>query len=73
MMLKTLRSCTSNFDLVKIEAIYINLNKPKSCQQKEFNYSLSLFSKTTFNLFVSYLRFSSVSLFYLGYFLLIDK
>ena len=31
------------FDLVKIESIYIHLNKPKSSRQKEFDYSLSLF------------------------------
>ena len=29
MRFKTLRSCTDNFDIVKIEAIYIDLNKPK--------------------------------------------
>ena len=44
MRFKILRSCTNNFDLVKIEAIYIHLNKPKLCKQKEFDYSLSLFS-----------------------------
>ena len=44
MKFKILRSCTNIFDLVKIEAIYIHLNKPKSCKQKEYNESLSLFS-----------------------------
>ena len=32
------------FDLVKIESIYIHLNKPKLSRQKEFDYSLFLFS-----------------------------
>ena len=41
---KILRSCTNIFDLIKIEAIYIYLNKLKLCEQKEFDYSLSLFS-----------------------------
>ena len=41
---KILRSCTNNFDLVKIKATYINLNKPKIFKQKELDYSLSLFS-----------------------------
>ena len=41
---KILRSSTNNFDLIKIEAIYIHLNKPKLCKQKEFDYSVSLFS-----------------------------
>ena len=41
---KILRSNTNNFDLIKIEAIYIHLNKPKLCKQKEFDYSVSLFS-----------------------------
>ena len=44
MRFKILRSCTNIFDLVKIEAIYIHLHKPKLCKQKEFDYSLSLFS-----------------------------
>ena len=44
MRFKILRSCTYNFDLIKVEAIYIHLNKPKLCKQKEFDYSLSLFS-----------------------------
>ena len=34
MRFKVLRSCTNNFDLVKIEAIYIHLNKPKLCNKK---------------------------------------
>ena len=41
---KILRSSTNIFDLIKIEAIYIHLNKPKLCKQKEFDYSVSLFS-----------------------------
>ena len=41
---KILRSSTNMFDLIKIEAIYIHLNKPKLCKQKEFDYSVSLFS-----------------------------
>ena len=41
---KILRSTANNFDLIKIEAIYIHLNKPKLCKQKEFDYSVSLFS-----------------------------
>ena len=43
MRFKVLISCTNNFDLVKIETIYIHLNKPKLCKQKEFGYSLALF------------------------------
>jgi len=42
---KILRSSTNIFDLIKIEAIYIHINKPKLCKQKEFDYSVSLFSK----------------------------
>ena len=46
--LKILRSCNNLFDLVKIEAIYIqlslHLNKPKLCKHRGFDYSLSLFS-----------------------------
>ena len=41
---KILRCCTNVFDMVKIEAIHIDLNKPKLCKQKDFDYSLSLFS-----------------------------
>ena len=41
---KIFRSCMNNFDLVKLEAIYIHSNKPKLCKQNEFDYSLSLFS-----------------------------
>ena len=41
---KILKSTTNNFDLIKIEAITIHLNKPKLCKQKEFDYSVSLFS-----------------------------
>ena len=33
---KILRSCTTIFDLIKIEAIYIHLNKPKLFKQKVF-------------------------------------
>ena len=40
---KVLRSCTNIFDLIKIEAIYIHLDKPELCKQREFDYSLSLF------------------------------
>ena len=59
MRFKVLRSCTNIFDLVTIKAIYIHLNKPKLCKQTKFDYSLSLFSKTTFVLFaiVSYVLF----------------
>ena len=39
---KILTSCNNIFDLVKIEAIYIHLNKLKLCKQKDFDYSLSL-------------------------------
>ena len=41
---KLLRRCNNVFDIIKIEAIYIHLNKPKLCKQKNFDYSLSLFS-----------------------------
>ena len=44
MRFKILGSCNNIFNLVKIEAIYIHLNKLKLCEQKEFDYSLSLFS-----------------------------
>ena len=44
MKYKIFRSCTNNFDLIKIEVIYIHLDKPKLCKQKEFDYLLSLFS-----------------------------
>ena len=44
MMFKIMRSCTNILDLVKIEAIYIHLNKPELCKQREFDYSLSLFN-----------------------------
>ena len=43
-MFKIMRSCTNILDLVKIEAIYIHLNKPELCKQREFDYSLSLFN-----------------------------
>jgi len=39
-----LRGCADIFDLNKINAIYIHLNKPKLCEQKEFDCSVSLFS-----------------------------
>ena len=41
---KMLRSCDNIFDLVKIEAIYLHLNKPNLCKQKDFGYSISLFN-----------------------------
>ena len=41
---RILRSCNYFFDLIKIEAIYINFNKPKLCKQREFDYLLSLLS-----------------------------
>ena len=41
---KILRSCNNIFDLVKIEAVYIYLNKPKLCKQKDFDYLISLLS-----------------------------
>ena len=41
---RILRSCINIYDLIKIEPIYNHLNKPKLCKQREFDYSLSLFS-----------------------------
>ena len=74
MRFKILRSCTNIFDLVKIEAIYIHLNKPKLRKQKEFDYSLSLFSLATFvlSVTVNYVLLVVFYFFYLGLFLLID-
>ena len=36
--------CNSVFDLVKLEAISIFLEKPELCKQNEFDYKVSLFS-----------------------------
>ena len=44
MKFRILRSYNNIYDLIKIEAIYIHLNKPKLCKQREFDYMLSLFS-----------------------------
>ena len=41
---RTFRSCNNNYDLIKTVAIYIHLNKQKLCKQREFDYSISLFS-----------------------------
>ena len=41
---KILRQCWNSFELVKLEAILIHLNKPDLCKQKEFDYIVSLFN-----------------------------
>ena len=51
MSFKVLRSCNNIFDLIKIEAIYIHLNKPKLCNQKELDYSLYFLRISSYFLF----------------------
>ena len=41
---KILRQSLNSFELVKLEAILIHLNKPDLCKQKEFDYIVSLFN-----------------------------
>ena len=42
--LKSIKKCSNVFDLIKLEAICILLRKPVLCKQKDFNYTISLFS-----------------------------
>ena len=41
---KIIKTCSNVFDLTKLEAICILLRKPFLCQQKDFDYTVSLFS-----------------------------
>ena len=41
---KIIKNCFSIYDLIKIEAICILIRKPKLCKQKDFDYTVSLFS-----------------------------
>ena len=39
-----IKTCSNVFDLIKLEAICILLRKPVLCKQKDFDYTVSLFS-----------------------------
>ena len=41
---KIVKICNNVFDLIKLEAICILLKKPVLCKQKDFDYTVSLFS-----------------------------
>ena len=41
---KIIKTCSNIFDLIKLEAICILLRKPVLCKQKDFDYTVSLFS-----------------------------
>ena len=41
---KIIKNCSNVFDLIKLEAICILLRKPVLCKQKDFDYTVSLFS-----------------------------
>ena len=41
---RIIHHCNSVFELVKLEAISIFLEKPELCKQKEFDYKVSLLS-----------------------------
>ena len=41
---KIIKNCNNVFDLIKLEAICILLRKPVLCKQKDFDYTVSLFS-----------------------------
>ena len=41
---KIVQQCSSVYDLLKLEAIFIYLNKPELCKQKEFDYVVALFN-----------------------------
>ena len=41
---KIIKNCINVFDLIKLEAICILLRKPVLCKQKDFDYTVSLFS-----------------------------
>ena len=39
---KIVQQCSNLYDLLKLEAIFIYLNKPELCKQKEFDYVVTL-------------------------------
>ena len=41
---KVIKNCFCITDLIKLEAICILIRKPKLCKQKDFDYTVSLFS-----------------------------
>ena len=41
---KIIKTCSNVFDLIKLKAICILLRKPVLCKQKDFDYTVSLFS-----------------------------
>ena len=41
---KIIKTSNNVFDLIKLEVICILLRKPVLCQQKDFDYTVSLFS-----------------------------
>ena len=41
---KTIKNYFSISDMIKLEAICILIRKPKLCKQKDFDYTVSLFS-----------------------------
>ena len=41
---KIIKNCFCISDLIKLEAICILIRKPKLCKQKDFDYTVSLFS-----------------------------
>ena len=43
-MFSVLQQCANKFDLIKMEAILINLYEPELCKQKEYNYTVALFN-----------------------------
>ena len=42
---KIIKTCNNVFDLIKLEDICILLRKPVLCKQKDFDYTVSLFSR----------------------------
>ena len=41
---KIIKTCNNVFNLIKLEAICILFTKPVLCKQKDFDYTVSLFS-----------------------------
>ena len=41
---KIIKTCNNVFDLIILDAICILLRKPVLCKQKDFDYTVSLFS-----------------------------
>jgi len=41
---KIVQQCSNVYDLSKLEAIFIYLNKPELCKQEEFDYVVALFN-----------------------------